>query len=461
MELSQRRQNLVKRLRSSRSRAREGLVLVEGVRAVEEALVAGIPNGWSRDIQQRFKPVDAQSLERKIDDWRTKYPTHPLAGYAALWKVRTRYFSGQYEAAWDVILQAPPAVRVRALAEARYLLLQGVRPSAAQESALTDVAWIAALLQPSAIDDTSFAKWWAFSEAERGRKASVNLQERLLHWAATRPQGTKLPPSFPRDARAPSPFWAQMRAAAILRSGDSAGALAQLAMLPAQEPGRADLEASSQLAAGHPERAARVAGLGADAREYIVAVFVATPELEQLAQGTGPLGVMARKELGLRIGASGDFRKAASIIEKDDATRAASWRKIGDLTASKAPNARLELARHLAEHAGALFAQPETHVYRAISHRHAPTARPNESRNLELAMSRRTERYQALVAYVDWLEQHPGDPEAKAALTEADATYNRLVNYSGDDHLYWGKTLPGSELAKRLRAVGKTVRSKP
>lgn len=429
--------------------------------AVEQALVAGIPNGWSGDVQRSFKPADAQALERRIDAWVSKHRAHPLAGYAELWKVRTRYFSGQSEAAWEVILKAPPSLRVRALAEARYLLLQGLRPSAAQEAALSDVAWVAALTQPERIDEASFAKWWALSEAERGRKASVNLQERLLHWAATRPQGTKLPPSFPRDARAPSPFWVEMRAAALLRSGDTAGALAQLAMLPSTEPGRANLEANAELAAGHPERAAQVAGLDADAREYIVAVFVATPELERSARGTGPLGAVARRELGLRVGAAGDFRKAAAIIEKDDASRAASWRTIADLTAKKGPKARLELARHLAGHAGELFAQPATHVYRAISVRHGSTAWPTESRELELAMARRTERYQALVAYVAWLEQHPKDPEAQAALSEADATYNRLVNYAGSDTLFWGTTLPSSDLAKRLRAVGKIVRGKP
>jgi RNA methyltransferase, TrmH family len=41
MELSQRRALLIGRLRSRKSRAREGLVLVEGVRAVREALAAG------------------------------------------------------------------------------------------------------------------------------------------------------------------------------------------------------------------------------------------------------------------------------------------------------------------------------------------------------------------------------------------------------------------------------------
>lgn len=41
MELSQRRARLVARLRGRRTRAREGLVLVEGVRAVSEALDAG------------------------------------------------------------------------------------------------------------------------------------------------------------------------------------------------------------------------------------------------------------------------------------------------------------------------------------------------------------------------------------------------------------------------------------
>jgi len=42
MALSQRRERLIGRLRASRTRAREGAVLVEGVRAVSEALDAGV-----------------------------------------------------------------------------------------------------------------------------------------------------------------------------------------------------------------------------------------------------------------------------------------------------------------------------------------------------------------------------------------------------------------------------------
>jgi hypothetical protein len=429
--------------------------------AVEQAIVRGIPDGWRADVQKKFSPAAARALDQRVDTWVAKHRGHPLQSYAELWKVRTAYFSGDDARAWDVIFAAPPPLRVRALAEARYLLMLGVRPTSAQLEARSDAAWIAGLLDRSAtpVDDARFAKWWRVAETAPARKAALNLEERLLHAIAMRPQLGKLPPSFPKDAKAPSAFWAQMRAAALIRSGDTAGALTQLAMLPAKDPARPELEASAHLAAKRPERAAQVAGLGADERNYLLAVLVTTPDLEKLAKEPGAMGVVPRLELGLRTGAQGDWKKAASIVDKDDPIRAKGWRKLAELRAAKGGRAGLELARFLDAKAGVLFDQPGRPYYRAISYRHEPQERPVEARAIEAAMQRNTERYPSLVAYVDWLEKNPADPEAKVAITEADAVYNRLVNYSGDDLLVWGRTLPKSELAKRLRAAGKAVRA--
>lgn len=429
--------------------------------AIEASLVKDIPNGWRDDVRKKFSRSDARKIDAKIDAWLTKNPKHPLAGYAALWKVRTRYFAGDDAGAYEVIFAAPPALRIRALAEARYLLLHDVRPSPAQLDAQTDVAWVAGLADRQSIDEARFAKWWRLAESEKSRKASVSLQERLLHWVATRAEGKKLPASFPTEARSSTPFWGEMRAAGLIRSGDSAGALAQLAKLPANDRARPELEASAHLAARRPELAARVPGLPEATRDYLLSVLVSPAEIEKLAREGGAVGVEARRELAIRTGSGGDWRKAASIVDKDDPTRAAGFRKVADLRASKDVHAALDLARFLDGKAGVLLGAPDRPTYRAMSARYGRPQHAAESAAIEQAMIRGSERYQALVAYVDWIEKNPKAVEAKLALEEADATYNRLVNFSGDDTLFWGKYLPRSDLAKRLRAAGKAIRTKP
>ena len=39
----------------------------------------------------------------------------------------------------------------------------------------------------------------------------------------------------------------------------------------------------------------------------------------------------ARLDLALRLGAAGDFRKAAALIDKDDPMRARNFRKLAEL----------------------------------------------------------------------------------------------------------------------------------
>jgi len=118
--------------------------------------------------------------------------------------VRVRHFADDHPAAWALLFDLYPETRMRTrvLAEMRYLMLVGTGPTDAQLDALTDPALIAAFAVEGRITEARFARWWPLAEAAARRPAAINLQERLLFWAAVAPHLATCPPRF-RPRRAP------------------------------------------------------------------------------------------------------------------------------------------------------------------------------------------------------------------------------------------------------------------
>lgn len=74
MPLSQRRERLLKRLASSRSRAKEGLVLVEGVRAAGEAVSAGAAVSFAVVSPRLDATEDGRALAARLQGGRSDLP---------------------------------------------------------------------------------------------------------------------------------------------------------------------------------------------------------------------------------------------------------------------------------------------------------------------------------------------------------------------------------------------------
>ncbi len=425
---------------------------------LQAELRTDIPNGWRDAIRKQVAAATWTKLGHAVDAWLARYPTHPLADYVRLCKVRLRYFAGDDDGAWSVLFDAYPRLRVRTLAEMRYLLLRGVPPSSARVDALTDPALIAGFADGSTITPARFTRWWKLAAAHPRRPASTNLQERLLWWAAHTATPGHLPRGFPRRPRDPSPLWGKLRAAALIAAADWPGARAELAHLP-DDPERSWLAAHYFVARSRPDLAAAVPKLAPDTRQYLVRVLVDSTALARLARGSSALARDARFESGVRLAAAGKWHAAAAMIQRDDPVQAKLWRQAEALAASHDADAPLGLARFLGEHRETLFYGADPDMYRAISARYDPKRNAGESAFIEIALARSTPRWLALEAYTRWLEQNPRHAQARDVLVEADDTYNRLTNWAGGNYLFWGLYAPHSTLAARLRKAGRAVRA--
>lgn len=426
--------------------------------AMDAMFRATIPDGWRDATKNQVSAATWQKLEHAVDAWLARYPAHPLRDYVRLYKERVRYFRGDGDGAWDVLFDVYPRLRVRALAEMRYLLVRGIEPPKTRLDALTDPALVAAFADESRITPARFTRWWKLAEAHPKRRASTNLEERLLLWAARTAAPGKLPSGFPRTAQDPTPLWGKLRAAALIAAARWPAARAELGGLP-DDAERALLAAHYFVARSRPDLAAALPKLGADTRQYLLRVLVDDKALVHLSNGATSLARQARFERGVRLAAAGKWRAAATLIQHDDPTHAKRWREVAAIAGAHDADASLRLARFLAEHREALFYEQNPDMYRAFSGRYDPKANPVESSAIEIALARSTPRWLALEAYTRWLEQNPRGAIARSVLDEADDAYNRLTNWAGGNYLFWGTYAPHSALAKRLRRAGRAVRA--
>ncbi len=425
--------------------------------ALRAAFRAQVPNGWGDAIRKQVSAATWKQLEQAVDAWLTHYPQHPLRDYVRLDKERIRYLSGDGAGAWSVVLDVYPRLRVRALAEMRYLVQRGVTLPVAKLDSLTDPALVAAFADESTITPARSQRWWKLARTHRRRPASENLEERLLLWAVTKAHPGYLPPGFPRTIEHSSPLWGKLRAAALIAAAKWSAARAQLAKLP-NDAERALLAAHYFVARSRPDLAAAVPKLGADTQQYLIRVLVDDKGLIGLEKRSKALAKAARFEAAVRLAGSGSWQSAALRVQHDHPAQAKLWRQVGALAASHDPDASLKLARFFVAHRSELFWGQDNSMYRAISDRYSPKKNPAESHAIEVALTRTTPRWLALEQYTRWLEQNPGSPIARSALTEADDTYNRLINWAGGNYFFWGEYAPHSALIARLRKIGRTVR---
>ncbi|MEZ4223282.1 MAG: hypothetical protein R3B13_20220 [Polyangiaceae bacterium] len=411
-----------------------------------------IPNGYRRAIQQQVPAATFKSLRDAFVRWRAAHPKHPLVDLARLSELRVAYLQGDAAGAWQALIDVYPRHLGRVVYEMRYLRVQGVEPTATQVDAITEPLLVAALANDATVTTARWQKWWQLAARAPNRR---NLKERLLAWSA-RHGGMQA--QLPRDARTISPLAAKLTAVAWMRAGKPDLARSQLEKIPSDAM-QAQLLVKAHLSNGKLEQAAQVKGISGEVRRYLVRARVSTPGLERLVKSKdAELALDARIELATRLARQDKWRQAARLMDRVDPNRAGLLRKAGTLAQQ---GKWLELARFFESNSGQLFFGEESSFYRGISsHWESLPKGSKEARQIQAALTRSTERWLALEAYTRWLEANPADPNARAALAEADQVYSRLTNYGGGDWFFWGKYQKQSPTIRRLREVGKVIRQR-
>jgi len=431
--------------------------------SLRDDFASSVPDGWAHEVRKKVPLATWTRLLAEHEAWLQKHPQHPLADQVRLDQVRIHYFAGRADAAWQLLSALIKRRPARALAEMRYLLVQGMLPSEGVVTAMKDERLLSALVPRLAakkrLPNARWAAWWKRAEVARAKKMpwAVNFEERLLYVAAER--GGSLPAGFPVRAQAPSPLWAKLRAAALARAGSLAAAEAQVVQAP-PEPVQAQLLTQIRLQRGHLQAAAAVEQLADDARHYLIRVRGHDTMVDKLRGRAGALGADARLEWGQRLVARGQWTLAAKVIEPDDPTRADLWRRAAAIAAPGDDDAKLALARFLITHRAGLFDGHRNGFYRGLSWRHRDPRLPaSERQAIARYLIRASADWQALRLFIDWLQAHPHHADAPAVLKEADAAYNRLINRGGGDHYFWGRWAKHHPEVDALRRVGKAIRA--
>ena len=426
----------------------------------QDHLRTRVPDGWSDAIRQSVPPSTWTDLRAEVDGWIARHPAHSLADMARLAKIRVLYFAGDFDGAWDQALSLYPRRRVRALAEMRYLLLQGHAPSAAFMAKLSDPELETALLLQDGFDGSRWEGLWRASESMPAGDVRVNLQERLLAWQAAKAKTGALPPSFPARPTNPSSLWGKLRAIALLRAGEMDRGLDQLETLP-EDPERDLLIAQGNVQAGHVDRAVELPHLSADVRAYLLGVRLDDASVGRHCQSTVPeTRDAACFEQALRLARAGRWGEALPLVRASSpSARVALWEEAGRLAAAKGANADLTLARFFDDHAGEIVSIADSGSYRGIStiEEALPAGSP-ERAGVQAMLTRTTERWLALEAYVRWLGRNTQAPAARGVPDEADRAYNRLVNYGGGTDYLWGRWAPHTTAVADLRRIGAVIR---
>jgi hypothetical protein len=420
---------------------------------------AKVPDGYRDAIQKQVKKATWQALEKNADSWLKAHAKHPIADLVTLWKVRIRYLSGDDTGAWQILFDMYPRRKVRVLSEMRYLLLQDRLPTSTQLDALTDGQLIAGLARNSTIDATRFDRWWTVSERDKKAAWAINLQERLLLWAATGARTNALPQQFPDKADNPSQLWGKLRLAALIEARRWQSAREQIDSLK-PDPEQARLAAQYFLARKRPDLAASVPKLDEDSRVYVVSVLVDDRALATLTRSKSKsVARMARFEQAVRLAARGKWRAGAKLIEKDEPAKAKRWNKIAVL--SEGGDAKLlAYARALRDAHGELLYPADRGFYRGVSYRFdSLPPKASERPAIERAFTRTSERWLALEALTRWLSRHSTEARARSVLDESDAVFNLLVNWGGSDKLFWGAYAKKSATVAELRRLGKSIRA--
>lgn len=452
---------------------REGSLRFVGLQL---AMQRGIPDGWARETRDSVPAERWRELAAAHDRWAERFPTHPLAPWVALSRVRLAYFAGDTAAAWRGALALYPTHRWRALDEMRYLLRQGMYPPTLDDPRIDDLLRTA-LLSEVRIDGARWQREW-----ERARRSdapwAIAARERLM-WRAAQDSAGAL--ALPAEAlRVPAasltPLGGTFRLVALVRGGrvgeaiayaDSLGGAGDVVgdslLAPvALQLRLADRRWRSALATPHVAR---------EARQYLVRVLAPDSVLRALATGGDALlSREAARTLAMREAAGGAWGAGARALPAADASRAALWRRTAALARDSSLAGRLAYARHLRAMNGRLFWGNDKTWYRSLNGRLRtvqdtvyggfnpilPWRASDEVAAIARHFREGFEMHHAVRAYVDFLQRAPrSDPRRAAAVREANLAYNWLVNWDNNNSGFWQEELERAGVGRAIRAAGR------
>ena len=436
--------------------------------AMQEHFKTGVRDGWSHDA--KIPDETWARLHAEVKTWLAEFPKHPLADLVRLWDCRISYFQGDYEHAWQILLEQYPRHPLRALHEMRYLVLRGERLNDSQFDAIADPTLLATLAPYATFSRERWDRLWKRSERLKTPDVRLNTQERLL-WFLNRSNYAwrdQLPSRFPERPDVPSTLWAALRATALMMAGRLDDAAVQIAALPS-DMDRTSLQRALCLLRDDIVCAAEVDGIEPHLLRYFIEIAATDDELAAFAKAKNKeIRALALRTRAIRAAANGDWIEGARHIERVSPNQAALWRKAATLSVDATPTGRLAWARFLRQHNGEIFYPFDRVWYRSVSSAARVVSGPSIGGAVRRDAAPAAQRYLtttnedwvAFLAYADWLRAN-AEPTKKAReiLAEADDCYNRLVNLDPAGHHFWGEYLASQPEVAVVRDAGRTIRT--
>ncbi len=426
---------------------------------LEQRARAAIRDGWPA------LTVDAGTwveLEGAYDAWLAKNRAHPLADLARLQKLRVLYLHRSGDACWALLLDLYTRHPARAVWEMRHLLVAWMPPPRLET--VKDPVLLTAL----AAEEKTFApgEWealWARSKEGKGAPWAVNLQERLMERAIRADQPLTVPSEKPA---APTARWAQLRTALLLSLGRVGEACSQAELLDRTQLIGARLYAQAFGRANDWPKALDAQALLPTDVEYFLDMVVDEAALRNLVTLKHPHAAAAALALAARRLDAEGWEAGAKTLEPVDTQKAAQWREAARLATDESAKGRLKLARWLKGAGPQLFRPTERYVSRDRKLRFTLLREAlvtefssGEAERLSRFLLRYGGREQALWAYAQALERlPPKSAEARAALAEADAVYNKVLHWDTAYRPAFEALLAASPPAVTIRECGKEIR---
>lgn len=444
-----------------------------------EAVHHDLPAGWPGQIEAPAAVWDG--LERGYDAWIKAHPAHPLKDLASLSKLRVIFLRGDGKRAWDLLLGMYPRHMLRVVWEMRHLLQAEMKPAQLDLTRLQDGVLVTGLLRESLeLSPAQWAQLWKRSEAEKNAGVSINLQERLFVQAIRLGAAGKPPSELPNTPQLRSQRWAELHTAALLAARRNDEALAQARQLPQSDKDHVAAALTTQAylrQCDFVHAADSAQHLGAERLRYLLEVLADEPGLRALMQRGGALAAQATHALALRVLGDGQWQAAAEVWQgaASESREAKAWREAARLAADTSVAGHLALAKWLLGSSGArIYPDSERGYSRGMKLRLGELTRadatPNnalpscvrdhERERLVYVLLRGGRRERAFEQYGEALRALSGDAkQTRSVLKEADALYNKLINWDASYTEAFEPLLAASPSASAVREAGKRLRA--
>jgi hypothetical protein len=447
--------------------------------ALQEAMRAGIPDGWAGSMDS-VPAARWSELDRLHNEWLRAYPTHPMADYVRLSRVRLAFFRGDRAGAWNELLDLYPRHRERVLGEMAYLMRKSTYPPSLDDPRI-DWPLRAALVRDVRLTPNGWTAYWRASEAHITEPWAIPLQERLLWQSIELARGGSLPEAFPRTPRAPSALWAKLRLIALLQAGDIEAAFAQADSTADSVTDVGAIRARLHLL--RREWARAIAAADKHAAQYLLRVVAPMPVVDSLAAASrSPFATEARLTIAGRRALAGDWVGARRAAAGTGTARVRLWASTAKLAADTSRAGALAFARLMRDRRGELFFGESTYWLRGLNWRRyaltpdtvggrvrppprfdvrLPWTPDEELAKISAHIRSSTELYYSLRAYARWLDGASATtPGLAAVVREADQVYNRLVNWDENNSRFWSDELASSPEARSIRRAGALLRKR-